>query len=232
MPSVRGDYPPLKEAVPQLAALTALTDEYLIKSARDGPGMDRKGVKVIVRKMEEIVGNFDRDEPIELVHWISVLNFIDGQFDVLLGVTNSATCGIPALYVPVKKEDKKKEGEEVKEQDPNAMAVESTHNEGDSSEVAWKLKLEAVSALSEEVINENLSIARSLLRMSCLILATSFNKDAYASSEVSRTLFFETICCSLLLFLISSGFTDILPSNYSTCLHSCKCTTTRSHPWQ
>ncbi len=171
----------MKEPVPQVNALTLLTDEY-----RKGARVDREGVKIIVRKMEDIVGNFEREEPMELVHWTSILNFIDDQFDVLLGVSNTATCGIPGLHVPVKKEDEKKNGEEEKEQqDPSAMAVESAQNSSGSSEGVWKVKLDAVNALSEEEIDENISIARTLLRMSCLILAISFNKDAYASAEVS-----------------------------------------------
>ena len=239
MPSIKGVFSPSK-AAPELNVLSSLIDDHKQCSAQENAGIGREGLKVIVRKMDEMVENFDREEPMELVHWIPVLNFIDAQFDVLLGITNPATCGIPALHVSLKKDEKTKNGEEV-EGDSSAMDVESAARI--ESVRAWETKMQAVEALDTEEINENLSIVRSLLRMSCLILTISFNKEAYASTEVSITWLnrlvlgnydFPQIACSDggLIFSLISLFPmtpSISPDVYSICSCSSRCTTTKLH---
>ena len=182
MPSIRGVFCP-RRAVPEVDELSSLIDGYKRRlNSRQGADIDRKGMRVVLKKMDEMVINFDRQEPMELMHWVSVLNFIDEHFDILLGMTNPETCGIPALHVPLKKDEKFKKSREEGEGDSSAMDVDSAMQSG-SMDVS-KMKLQAVDARSSEEVNENISIMRSFLRMSCLILSISFNKEPYASTEV------------------------------------------------
>jgi hypothetical protein len=184
MPKIRGEYSATNVSMPQLDALAALIEANKAKEGQE----KRKGVLKIVETFDEVLANFEREEPMELVHWIPVLNFIDEQFDVILGVSDATTCGIMSLHVPHRMETKKN-ADEIKEQGGDA-AASNEHKDAQTlkqeAELTRKAKMDAVRALSAEALQQNLATTCTLLRMTVLVLTISFNKEAYASTEVRK----------------------------------------------
>ena len=114
-------------------------------------------------------------EPLALYVWVPILNYIDKQFDRLLGTSRPITCGIQALHI-VERQMKSKLDDENKSDVDAELELKKMEEDR-------MTKIKAVDELSTKEIEQNLVASKSLLRMTALILKMSYNKDIYSSTE-------------------------------------------------
>ena len=119
-------------------------------------------------------------EPHELHCWVDVLNFMETQFDIVLGIDNPSYCSI-GYHKLAKDEISDDAGSEVEVPGGNKRAEErkiKNNKEKDGMEVD-----ESIIVISDARKESDSILVKAMLSFTSRILRSTVNKEVYASTN-------------------------------------------------
>jgi hypothetical protein len=184
MPAIRGEW---FQRAPVSVKGVVLDLERSCKQCLDLRADDEEGKQALCNAFLAAGLALNAPEPNELHIWVEVLNFIEKQLDVMLGVDCSKYCSVAILRVP--KDDISDDiGAELDTADRTVAETGCGMGTGGDGKLDKEdCELTALVEIPPAVRAMDTKLVKAMLTFTAAVLKTSFNKEVYASANVSNS---------------------------------------------